>query len=282
MATNRIGDWIADARFHLARISDSPGLDAQVLVSHVLDRNRSWVVAHPEFYLSQKKLSELKSLLDRRLANEPLPYLIGHWEFYGLDFQVNPLVLIPRPETELLVDKALEWLHKHPRQQSVLDIGTGSGCIAICLAKAIPEINIIAVDFNDDVLDVARANAQTHKVENQIKFIQSDLFKNISGAFSLICANLPYIPTNKLKNLSVSKFEPLEALDGGEDGLAFIKRVITESQGKITKPGLLLLEIESGQKEDVLLFTKRVLPSVSSEVILDGAGLPRLLYVKFS
>lgn len=265
----------------MAQVSETPGLEAQILVSHVIDRDRSWVVAHPEFYLSTRHLNVLNNLLGRRINGEPLPYLIGHWEFFGLDFSVNSNVLIPRPETELLVEKALEWLRIHPKINSVLDLGTGSGCIAISLAKSLPYLNITAADISKEALEVSRDNAKKLKVDHQINFINSNLFENIPGSFSLICANLPYVPLGKLDSLKALKYEPRSALDGGSDGMEFIKEVISQSRQKINAPGLLLMEIESGQKDEIFRYVADLLPSNHFEILPDLCNQPRLLRINF-
>lgn len=281
MATNRVGDWISDARFRLARVSDTPGLDAQVLVSHVIDRSRTWVVAHPEFYLSTKHVSLLQNYLNRCLEGEPLPYLLGHWEFFGLEFDVNSSVLIPRPETEQLVEQALDWLKLHPGINKALDLGTGSGCIAISLAKNHPDLEITATDIDINALEVARSNAKKHRVEQNIQFVQSDLFGKVDGSFSLICANLPYIPTLHMAELRVARYEPHSALDGGKDGLDLIKEVIIQSRTRVTHPGLLLLEIDSRQKEKVMNLANEFLPTSHAKLIYDGNHLPRIMRVEF-
>lgn len=277
MTTNRTSDWIAEARLRLARISETPGLEAQILVSNVTDRDRSWVIAHPEYYLSAKQLNYLKELLERRLNGEPLPYLIGHWEFFGLDFLVNPNVLIPRPETELLVEKALEWLKAHPKLNSVLDLGTGSGCIAISLAKSLPYLEITAADLSMDALEVSRQNAKRHKIDHQINFINSNLLDNVPGRFSLICANLPYIPSSKLDSLKDLKYEPRSALDGGINGMDYIKKAIMQSQQKTSSPGLILMEIESGQADEISCYVADLLPSNHFMILPDLSNQPRLL-----
>ncbi len=167
-ARNNAGAWLADARPRLLPVSEEPALEAQVLLAHVLGKPRAWVMAHPEAALTIEQDSELCRLLERRLNGEPLPYLLGHWEFFGLRFKVTPDVLIPRPETELLVEKGLAWLKEHPWRRLAVDVGTGSGCIAISLAHRVMDLHVIAVDISRPALKVAQENIIDHHVQERV------------------------------------------------------------------------------------------------------------------
>ena len=154
---------------------DTPGLDAQVLLADTLDRSRTWIAAHPEAHLTQLQLATVKKAVNRLKEGEPLSYVLGHWEFFGLDFEINSNVLIPRPETELLVEHAIRWLKADPERRTVADVGTGSGCIAIAIANNIPDVNIIATDIFFPALETAHRNACKHRVAERIAFVQCDL-----------------------------------------------------------------------------------------------------------
>ncbi len=273
-------DWQKQLVRELSAVTESPLLDAQVLLAHVLGCNRSWVLAHPEKVLTNDQEQDLLSARQALLQGQPLPYVLGRWEFFGLDFLVSPQVLIPRPETELLVEQALQWLKKHPEIDQVLEVGTGSGCIAISLAVHQPVIEITATDISPDALRIAHQNAQRHSVSQKIYFLLSDLLESITGRFGLLCANLPYIPAKTLENLSVAKNEPLLALNGGEGGLEIIRRFLQQAPFHITKESLLLVEIEAGQGQAVVKLAKEIFPTAQISLLQDLSGLDRLLRVE--
>jgi hypothetical protein len=189
-----LGDYLASISEKIKPFSDTPSMDASVLLAGLLDKPRAWVIAHPEASLVSAERAVLENALKRLEAGEPLPYILGHWEFYGLEFLLNPATLIPRPETELLVEQALEWLKDHPDRRRIADVGTGSGCIAISLACHLPDLRIIATDISGLALQAALANARRHGVSGPINFIQGNLLDGVAAQFDLICANLPYIP----------------------------------------------------------------------------------------
>ncbi len=274
-----ISDWLVFAQESLKHVSASFRLDTEIMLSHILGKPRTWILTHLNVELSPEILSIAEGLLSRAKASEPIPYIIGHWEFYGLDFIISKDVLIPRPETELIVDQALSWLHTHPDQKRVADIGTGSGCIAISLAKALPRLEIIATDISKPALDIALQNSIKHKVKN-IEFKGFDLIGNQDFHFDVICANLPYIPTTTLDTLVVSRFEPRSALDGGKDGLREISRLLDAVQNIKLLPSLILCEIEASQKQAVLEISHRFPPNTKAAVLKDLAGKDRLLRIE--
>ena len=280
----RLDAALAELSAQLAPLSDTPALEAQVLLAHILQHSRPWVLTHPEIELSLTHQQELEHSAARRQHGESLPYIIGHWEFYGLDFLVTPAVLIPRPETELLVEYALRWLKSHPTCRRAADIGTGSGCIAIALAMHIPDLQVLATDLSPQALDVARQNAARHGVAERITFLQADLLA-LQGMiptqpFDLIAANLPYIPTATLLELPVARFEPRLALDGGEDGLDLIRRLLHQAQAYLSPDGCLLLEIEAGQGDVSRAMAQAAFPHARVTVQADLAGHDRLVTVE--
>lgn len=277
-----IEDFFPELVERLSEVSQTPRLDAQVLLAHAMQKTRTWVLAHPEAMLSDLETASVTGALARLTEGEPLPYVLGEWEFFGLRFQINPAVLIPRPETELLVEKGLAWLHKHPGQHLAADVGTGSGCIAIALAKNHPGLRVIASDISPTALDVTLANIKGHNLHTRIECVQSDLIPPTTHRFSLICANLPYIPAKTLKRLKVLRWEPELALRGGPDGLDLIRRLITQAPRSMGADSLLLLEIEARQGERVFQLVSDTFPNAKIELSPDLAGHDRLVTVEHS
>ncbi len=269
------------------------GLETQVLLAHALGKPRAWVLAHPEGILTPQQQRQLTRLLGGLAQGTPLPYLTGFQEFFGLSFEVTPDVLIPRPETELLVERALSWLRAHPGRRRAADVGTGSGCIAVSLAHHVANLRILAVDRSWAALQISRRNAARHEVASQITFLQGDLLSAAfsggqgqpavpaaSGPLDLVCANLPYIPSQALSNLPVVKYEPRLALDGGPDGLHPIRSLLGGAPRWLAPGGLLLLEMQFDQGEAITTLAQARLPSAQITVHKDLAGLPRLVEVE--
>ncbi|MDZ4158272.1 MAG: HemK/PrmC family methyltransferase, partial [Anaerolineaceae bacterium] len=200
--------------------------------------------------------------------------------FFGLDFLVSPAVLIPRPETELLVEHAVQWLRQNPGRRLAADVGTGSGCIAISIANQIPDLTVLASDYSDAALRIARANVSRYRLDHRIHLVQADLMTAAAGSFDLVCANLPYIPTSTLEHLQVSRYEPRLALDGGSEGLDFIQKLLFDAVAKLAPGALFLLEIETRQADAVIRLARLSYPSAEATVIPDLAGIPRLLRIK--
>jgi len=277
--TSNVQDWLLEARQLLSGCSDQPALEAQVLLGHVLEQPRPWIVAHPKAPLSPAQDKTLASLLAQRLLGAPLPYLIGHWEFFRLDFIVNNNVLIPRPETEFLVEEALDWLRGRRQPLLAADVGTGSGCIAVALACHMPNLVVIASDLSRGALQVATQNVLRHGLGGRVHLLQTDLLMGCVGPFDLLSANLPYIPSATLKGLEVATHEPLLALDGGPDGLRLTERLLSQSVSCIAPGGLLLFEIEASQGESAAEAAFRFFPDAAIRVLPDLAGKPRLLKI---
>jgi len=277
-----ISETLDDLRQRLTQVSQSPDLDSQVLLAHVLDKSRAWILAHPENSLSNEEILALEAAATRLETGTPLPYVLGQWEFFGLKFRITPETLIPRPETELLVENALTWLNQHPKCRLALDVGTGSGCIAIALASRIPDLKIIATDKSFSALDVARVNALQLGTLQQVEFLQANLMPPVQSKFNLICANLPYIPTSTLHTLKVYGKEPELALDGGKDGLDLIRSLIYLAAYSVSPGGLILLEIESSQGGAGSSLAKTIFPDAHIQILPDLAGLDRLLRIQIA
>lgn len=274
-----IHDCLKKAEAKLYSIDD-PRLSAIILMAHLLNQTKAWILAYSEETLSKSQYQAFFALVERLAEGEPLPYITGKQSFYGLDFKVNPAVLIPRPETELLVDESLKWLQDQPDGKQILDVGTGSGCIAISLAKNSQNNPIKATDISEDALKIAAENAKTHGVENRISFVQANLLENFKGKVDLICANLPYIPTTSLAELEVINWEPALALDGGMDGLSLIGKLLDQSLHHLNIPGLILLEIDSTTGESALNLARHFYPNADIHLLKDLAGKNRLLRIE--
>jgi release factor glutamine methyltransferase len=259
--------------------SDTPDLDTQLLLSEVLGRARTWILTHPEVELENVQTQAFLRDLARCEAGEALPYVLGWWEFYGRRFQLNPEVLIPRPETELLIEEALLFLTNHPRKRMAIDVGTGCGCIAVTLAVEIPDLCIVATDLERGALRIARKNAIDHQVRSRVRFMQADLLSPVYASFDLICANLPYVPAEDLPGLVVAKREPRSALDGGEGGMQVINRLMMQIPGLLKPRGRVLLEIGAGQAEIIQTIAQETFPSYIIGVRQDLAGRDRLLVI---
>jgi len=307
---------LTDLSARLIPLTDTPDLDVQVLLAHVLDKPRAWLLGHPETTLTPKQERALEEALRQLESGVPLPYVLGKWEFFGLEFEVTPEVLIPRPETELLVERAIAWLRLTLKRQAkdsksaacpgrqvreadlgmmrVIDIGTGSGCIAIALAANLPELRVKATDISPEAIDVAKRNAKKFCVSNRIEFLCCNLFPTAGtfdfrpfgslraslSTFNMIMANLPYIPTETLHNLPVYGREPTIALDGGADGLDVIRRLLAEAPRRLAPGGLILLEIEASQGAKVLSLAQDAFAEAEIHLHQDLSGHDRLLEIQ--
>ena len=280
MTKNNVSAWLKQSARQLSSLTSSPNLEAQLLLAQALHQPREWLLAHPDSCIPDQDLHSANEFLQRYRAGEPLPYILGCQEFFGLSFRVTPDVLIPRPETELLVERALAWGITHPSGHWVADVGTGSGCIAISLVLNNPVFQVLASDLSFSALQVAKSNLQKHQVADRIQLIQTNLLPITAFHFDLICANLPYIPSQILSELEVARNEPLTALDGGPDGLHLITSLLVQARQQVQPNGLLLLEIESSQGDTATTLAKSVFPRAQIQVMPDLAGHPRLLEIQ--
>lgn len=261
---------------------DSPRLDAQILLAHVLKCKRIDLYVRSDEQPAEPVRSAFKDLIRRRVEGCPVAYLVGQREFYLLTFEVNPTVLIPRPETELLVTEALRLL-KGKEAPRVLDIGTGSGCIALAIARHHASAEITATDISGEALTVARRNANSLGLNAHLRFLQGDLFEPVRGEkFDLIASNPPYVSAEEFSQLmkEVRDFEPRLALDGGPNGLAVYRRLIEAAPAHLNSGGRLLLEIGATQENTLrdLLAAGDSFEEISTH--RDGQKLPRVIVAK--
>lgn len=269
---------------------DTPSLDAHLVLGKIIGKPRTWIAAHPEVSLLDSQVGSIDEVILRLQTGVPLPYVLGHWEFFGLDFELTPDVLIPRPETEMVVENAIQWLRlRQATSQALLrvvDVGTGSGCIGISLLHHIQDLRVLATDYSLPALKVAQRNAQFHQVSNRIDFIQCDLLPVIpnpllsENRFDAICANLPYIPTGTLIHLPIYGQEPTLALDGGDDGLDVIRRILKLAPGWLAPNGLILLEIEAGQGMNAVSLAYDSFDDAIINLRRDLSGNDRLLAIR--
>jgi release factor glutamine methyltransferase len=283
--------------------SETPRLDAELLLGHALGVGRTVILAHPEIPVGLAEARHYRADLERRAAGEPVAYLRGLKEFFGLAFRVDRRALIPRPETERMVELAeaelVRRIHAGTRAAGsadaaiirVVDVGTGSGTIAVALAatlrrrRALASVEIVAVDLSGDALDLARENAAGHSVGDAITFCQADLLPAEGGPggppYDLVLANLPYVRRDALAGLPVAaSFEPVLALDGGADGLAVIERLLERLPAALAEGGLALLEIGADQGDAIVERCRDVLRGWDCVVEPDLAGLPRVARIR--
>lgn len=266
-----------------ARITDA-FIEAELLLGHVLRMSKTQLHTKPERGLSSAETEHLGHLVQRRLNHEPSAYILGHCEFYGLDFFIDYHTFIPRPETELLVEKTVELAHHFPnpeKQITIADIGTGCGAIAISLALALPQAKIYATDISASALRVAEINCRRHAVNGQVELLRGNLLEPLPQPVDMLVANLPYIRTCEFKDLSpeIINFEPPIALAGGKNGLDKIRQMLEQMPGKLDYGACFLLEIGQGQGEIATSVVNSYFPQASIELISDLGGIDRVVKV---
>ena len=269
---------------------DNPRLCAEILLAHQLNTTRIKLYLDFDRPLNEKDINEYRALIQRRLKREPVQYITGVQEFWSLEFNLNPLVLIPRPETEILVEQIITIIKDKKAagetgNLSVLDIGTGSGAIAVSIASELPDADIWATDVSAEALEVAKANACKHGVENRINFVEGDLFsaiKDTTQLFDVIVSNPPYIPREDYDSLppEVGQYEPRTALDGGEGGLFFIRRLILEAKDFLKPGGRLLIEMAPFQTARAMDLAAQTGVYEEQKIIKDYSHKDRVVMAK--
>ena len=255
---------------------EDAALESEVLLSHVLKINRAQLLSEPEVELPKRHEETFKTFIKRRIKGEPHAYITAHREFYGLDFEVDKRVLIPRPETELLVEQAIEKAKNYPNPV-IVDIGTGSGVIAVSLAKNLPHAQIYAVDISKAALKVTERNCRKHQVEERVTLVRGDLLESSPEQVDIIVANLPYVLTGEVPKVNTDGFEPDLALDGGADGLDAIRRLCRQAKNILQSGGCLMLEIWQGQDQVVCDLLYTVYPSAQVKCFPDFSGIMRIV-----
>lgn len=271
----------------------NPYLEAELLLSFTLKKPREFLLAHGEKKVNKREIFQFSKYLKKRNIGMPLAYITGHKEFYGLDFIVNKHVLIPRPETELMVDEALKIIDTKNIKQEIFDIGTGSGCVIISIAKNTKyknKIKTYAIDISAKVLTIAKKNARRHNLDKKINFVKSDLLpdnviqtEKEKNPHILICANLPYLSSQQIKSSPSIKFEPNLALEAGSDGLKYYQKLFKQLKNyNLKKYNITLLaEIDPSQKTALSSLIKKLFPQAKFVFLKDSRGHLRLLKIKF-
>ena len=277
----------------LTKNSSIPHFDAEILLSFVLNKSREYIISHPEIILTSTQITKFQKFINRRKDNEPVAYLTGHKEFYGLDFLVNKHTLIPRPETELIIDKTMDLISGDLTNTNIIDVGTGSGCIIITLAKLLKNKNIqfFGIDISPQALQIAKKNAKSHHLNSYIKFIKGNLLQPIlkhkklliTNSKFLITANLPYLTPAQIKSSPSIQHEPKLALIAGDDGLKYYRQLfkqIKELKKLSPKSQIsILCEIDHTQTKKIKQLIKDKLPLAKFNVIKDLGGYDRLVLI---
>jgi len=258
----------------------TPAADAGVIICHVIKKDRAFIYAHDDYLLQDIEKELFFSSIYERANGKPVQYITGHQEFMSLDFKVNPDVLIPRQDTEVLVETVIESVRQQhgANRVEILEIGTGSGCIAVSLAYYIKDSIVTAVDISEEALETARSNAARNGVPDRITFIKSDIFRGLEKKeFDIIVSNPPYIPSHEIKKLQVEvkDHEPLAALDGKVDGLFFFKNITAGCRGYLKPGGLLAFEVGYDQARKVADIMEGIIGDV--RIISDLSGIERVV-----
>ena len=267
-------------RLEAANVPDA-GLEAEVLLRHALGIDRAEYFASLEQLVAVSEQDLANTLANRRVAGEPLAYILGRREFYGHEIRVGPGVLVPRQETELLVDAVLEFVTTHKlRQPLVADVGTGSGAIAIAVANALPGATVFGTDISRDALNVAEANVLAHGLQDQVRLLQGDLLEPLPEPVDVVVSNPPYLAKDELAGLPTEvKREPDVALDGGRDGLEAISELLHQALAHMRRPGMLAVEIAPRQLGEVVVQAQALFPDALVTHRLDLAGQPRVVHI---
>ena len=264
--------------------SDIPDarLEAEVIVMNVMRMPRQDLFSQQETEVGPQQEQQLAAIMERRLQREPLAYILGYREFYGINLLVNSDVLIPRPETESLVEHTLfmALMGMETRELVIADVGTGTGAIAINLAIHLPAARIYAIDTADPVLDVAAYNIRAHNVADRVTLVQGNLLEPLPEPVDLIVANLPYIPTERIATLQPEiQWEPVQALDGGPDGLDLVSALLRQAPDKLKEHGTIILELDPEQAPPVRELAAQLFPEAEIGVEKDLAGLDRMFVI---
>ncbi len=264
--------------------SEEASLEAELLLAHALNTDRTHLYQRLRDELRPNAEEAFNVLLRRRLSHEPAAYILGRKEFYGLELEVTPAAIIPRPETETLVELALEFaaVRQAGRGLRVVDVGVGCGAIAVALAKHLPQAEIVATDVSPQALALARRNAERHQVAERIRFLEGDLLEPLDAPVDVIAANLPYVRTGDFEAAppEIHQHEPRLGLDGGPDGLRIIERLLRQAPSRLKGGGALFIEIGEEQGDAARRLATEVFPQARIQVRKDLSGLDRVLVVR--
>jgi release factor glutamine methyltransferase len=268
---------LAEATEILRPTSPTPRLDAELLLAHALGWPRARLLAEGRTTLDNGSRDAFRALLERRAAREPVAYIVAHREFFGLDFAVDRRVLVPRPETELLVELVVQHTSA-TWQGTIADVGTGSGCLAVALAVNRPRARVFAVDIDPNALDVARQNVARHGVGERLTLLEGDLLGPLPVPVDILVSNPPYTVLSEIDE-GVRRYEPQLALDGGTDGLAVYRRLLAQAPRYLRPAGVVLLEIGATQGDAVAALARAAFPGADVTVHTDLAGHDRVVRI---
>jgi release factor glutamine methyltransferase len=277
--TRRLLNWTAE--YLQRRGVESGRLAAEMLLAHVLEVGRIKLYTDLERPASPLERAAYRELVERAAGHEPVQYLVGQAHFFSMIFEVNAHVLIPRPSTEALVEHVIQHVRRTPGfvNPRIADVGTGSGCIGIALAKHLPGSQVVATDVDAAALDVARDNARKHDVADRVEFRVGSHYEPLGGKFAFICTNPPYIPDGEWEAVAsnVKDHEPAHALRGGADGLDYIRPLIASAAEHLEDPGQLVLEFAASCKQAVMELAARAPGLANAHILADAEGHPRIL-----
>ncbi len=280
-AINRAASRLAAAGISTAR------LDAEVLLCNTTGRDRAWLLAHIQEEIGDEPRKTFEQAVERRGRREPLQYIVGRQEFWGLEFTVTPEVLSPRPETELIIESAVRAVTDRSKPLRIVDLCTGSGCIAVALAKEFSQARILATDISSQAISVARINARRHDVADRIRLFEGDLFGpleelDINCRVDIIVSNPPYVPSGEFDTLQpeVRDYEPRPALLAGPEGIEVHRRIIDEAPGFLKRHGQLIMEMGLGQADSLAQLIRQRQDYASFEILKDLAGIDRVIVAK--
>ncbi len=280
----KIRDIIKNSMDQISGISSTPMLDSELMAAKALGKDRLYVIIHMDDELEEELADKIQAMVEERKSGRPLQYITGHQEFMGLDFYVSEGVLIPRPDTEVLVEKVLE-IAKEFESPRILDIGCGSGAISVSLAKYVESSRVWSVDISKRALEIGKRNAESNGVEDRIEFLESDLFQKFEGEdieFEIIVSNPPYIRRDDIQELhvQVKDYEPKGALDGGVDGLDFYRKIVNQGRKHLVSGGYMAFEVGHDQAADVALIMENSSSFENISMYKDLPGIDRVVIGK--
>lgn len=266
---------------------DSAELDAELLVAHTLRKDRAYVLAHGTDELNIQDEKNIHELIEKRKARMPLAYILGHKEFYGIDFLVNKYTLIPRPETELLAQNVIDYCREHPEKQSIIELGIGSGCVLLSILKHCPQLKyVMAIEFVKRALEVAKKNSESMGLFERITFKRSNMWQQLTKEYTydIVVANLPYLSAKELAAARADcpelAYEPQIALLGGTDGLLFFEKLFQRTHRHLRPNAAIFLEIGALQGAAVTALAKKYIPQGNVSILKDNCARDRVIVIQ--
>lgn len=277
--TTSIAEWRYQSKKTLKSFSESAEFDINIILCKVLNKDLNWCLANSDRLLTENESTCLTEKLEEFKKGTPLEYVVGEAHFFETRFFVDENVLIPRSETEIMVETTLDWISNHPKIEKIVDVGTGSGAIVLSVMKKYPNLVGFGTDTSKSALNIAKKNMHLLQID-KLFLTQMDCLSAVKTKFDIILANLPYVPSEDVKRLKVTKFEPIQALDGGKMGVEIIFKLIEQIPSSLSKPGLVILEIQYDQAMIVVEKVNQIFPESSVSILKDYAGLNRFIKIE--